>query len=93
MILRGGDDEVRLAGEHPQLGVVEEHAVDLPITSRSASRAVSIQRFIESRADEAGAGGLPADLALELGLDVAEEEHLGGAGLRARASARSRRRR
>ena len=41
--------EVRLLGQHAQLGVVHQHQVDGADRAPSESRAVSIQRFIESR--------------------------------------------
>ena len=82
----GGADEVRLVGELLELAVVEDHAVDdAGSCACSDSWAMSIQRFIESIATKRALRALLAHLALEVGLDVGEEDDVGGRrGLRQR---------
>ena len=49
-----------------------------PIAATSESRVVSIQRFIESSAVRRAPVALAAHPALQVRLDVAQEEHVGG---------------
>ena len=76
--LARGAHQVRLLGEHAQLGVVHQDEVD-----RADRRDERVARRVDPEvhrveADEPGAGALLAHLELEVGLDVGEEQRLRG---------------
>ena len=75
---RGGAGQVRLLGQHAQLGIVEQQAVDLADRGheRVARRLYPEVHRVER--DEPGAVALGAHAALELGLDVAQEDDIRG---------------
>ena len=76
----GGAHEVRLVGELLELAVVEDHAVDaVDGADQRLVRDVDPQVHRVQR-NEARVGALLAHLALEVGLDVGEEEDVGGRG-------------
>ena len=80
--LVGGAHEVGLVGELLDLAVVEDHAVDQADRAQQRlARDVDPQVHRVHR-HEARLGALLADLALEVGLDVGEEDDVGGRGLR-----------
>ena len=72
----GGDDQVGFAGQHPQLGVVEQQAVDLADHVHQGVAGGVDPEVHRVESDEPGAGRLRSHLPLQVRLDVAEEEHL-----------------
>ena len=73
----GGPGEVRLAGQLADLGVVDDQAVDLGDRRQQRVLGGFDPEVHRVEAAEAGAAALGADLALQVGLDVGEEEGVG----------------
>ena len=78
----GGAGQVRLAGQLADLGVVDDQAVDLGDRRQQRVLGRVDPEVHRVQAAEARAVALGADLALQVGLDVGEEEGVGRLRLR-----------